>query len=178
MKEVVRGTGYVGYEYLEKSVPDAMVSLYIDCYRNFGWMIDENLPSVKGIGRSMLKLKRDRKIMNRVELTRLQHHFEACATEIESMERSKISTAQIASLSVGFIGTAFIAGSVFAVTAQPPIVWLCVLLAIPGFVGWGLAPLVYKLFFKRKSERLTPFIEKKYDELNYVCEKGTRLLHP
>jgi hypothetical protein len=126
MKEVVRGTGYVGYEYLEKSVPASMTSLYIDCYQNFGWVFDENLPSVKGVGRSILKRKRDRKIMSKAELTRLQHHFEACASEIESMERSKVSIAQIASLSVGFVAPhAYGRFRIRAVVNDPPVVWLC-----------------------------------------------------
>ena len=69
------------------------------------------------------------------------------------------------------------ATAVCSVTADPPIVWLCVLLAIPGFAGWGAAPFVHRLFFRRKSERLAPLMDLKYDELYSVCEKGNRLMN-
>lgn len=33
---------YVGYEYKQVTVRSEQVSLYLDCYENFGWMEDEN----------------------------------------------------------------------------------------------------------------------------------------
>ena len=42
-----------------------------------------------------LRLKRDRKIVNKTELTRLQRNFEACVREIQSLENSKTSKATI-----------------------------------------------------------------------------------
>ena len=41
-------------------------------------------------GTEFLKLKRDRKIRNKTELTRLQRQFDACATGIRKMENSKL----------------------------------------------------------------------------------------
>ncbi|MDO4547459.1 MAG: hypothetical protein Q4D04_05135, partial [Clostridia bacterium] len=67
-------------------------------------------------------------------------------------------------------------GATFAVTAEPPIVWLCVLLAIPGFLGWGTAPWLYRRMRQRRTTQLTPLMEQKQDELYAICEKGIRLL--
>ena len=93
---------------------------------NFGWEPDDNLPQSSqsrhpGAEKMMtLRLKRDRKIVNKTELTRLQRNFEACVREIQSLENSKTSKATIWALAAGVIGTAFIACSTFAVTAVPP----------------------------------------------------------
>ena len=68
------------------------------------------------------------------------------------------------------------AGATFAVTTQPPYVILCILLAIPGFIGWILPYFVYKKVLGKQIEKVTPLIEEKYDEIYEICEKGNRLL--
>lgn len=83
----------------------------------------------EGPSHTKIHLKRERHIVNKTELTRLQRHFEACANEIRTLENSKASSATMWSLIVGIIGTAFMAGSVFAVTHEPPMILLCILLA-------------------------------------------------
>lgn len=63
---------FVGYEYKEVAVPGEQASMYLDCYENFGWEPDGSMAPVRGPGPVRLRLKRDRKIMNKMELTRLQ----------------------------------------------------------------------------------------------------------
>ncbi len=36
---------YIGYEYKEIQVAQKDLSLFLDCYENFGWMPDEGLRS-------------------------------------------------------------------------------------------------------------------------------------
>ena len=167
---------FVGYEYKEILVPADKASFYLDCYENFGWQVDGNIPAQNLHSQMKLCMKRDRKIINRMELTRLQRHFEACAKEIETLENSKTNAAVIKSLIVGIFGTAFMAGSTFAVTYEPPMVILCILLAIPGFVGWILPCFIYKSKKKNKTQKVQPHIEEKYDEIYEKCEKGHSLL--
>lgn len=69
------------------------------------------------VGKNLLCLRRDRKIINKAELTRLQRNFEDCMRQVDMLERSKTSKASAAAISIGIIGTMFMAGSVFAVTA-------------------------------------------------------------
>ena len=125
------GKDYIGYEYKTVVAPSDKVSIYVDAYENFGWIPDETAPVRQFVSAVTLKLKRDRKITNKAELTRLQQHFEACMDEISSLEASKLKMATMFSLIVGIVGTAFLAGSVFAVTSEPPYIILCVLLGIP-----------------------------------------------
>lgn len=167
---------FIGYEYREIAVSEDKLSFYLDCYENFGWMPDENMPLGKGIHQTTINLKRNRKIINKMELTRLQRHFEACMNEIEKLEQSKTSAAYIWSLTVGIIGTAFMAGSVFAVTHEPPVIWLCILLAIPAFLGWAMPYFIFQAAIKRQAQKLEPLIEEKYDEIYRLCEKGHSLL--
>ncbi len=167
---------YRAYEYMEASVPDSKASFYLDCYESFGWQQDENFPPQAVRGKVLLKLKRDRHILNKTELTRLQRHFEADLEEIAALERSKTTAAKLCALMTGLLGTAFMAGATFAVVANPPIVWLCVLLAIPGFGGWISPYFIHHAAKDRKTRQVQPFIEAKLEEIYGICEKGHSLL--
>lgn len=174
---------FVGYEYKEITAESSKVSFLLDGYENFGWEVDENQPGsgsarkTPNQGKVVIGLKRNRKIINKTELTRLQRNFEACVSEIEALEKSKTSTAAMYALALAIIGTAFMAGSTFAVTAQPPHIIWCILLAVPGFLGWILPYFLYKRIAKKQTEKLTPLIEKKFDEIYEICKKGNQLLH-
>lgn len=127
--------------------------------------------------KSVLHLKRNRKIINKMELTRLQRNFEACEKEIEALDKSKTSVATIYALMIAIIGTAFMAGSVFAVSAQPPYILLSIVLAVPAFVGWIIPYFFYRRVVRKQTEKLEPVIEQKYDEIFEICEKGNKLLN-
>lgn len=174
---------FVGYEYKEITVPSDQVFMYLDCYENFGWVAEEKeyVPekqiAVQSIHHDVtVCMKRDRKIMNKMELTRLQRNFEACAREIETLEKAKTQKPCIWSITVAIIGTVFMAGATFAVTHEPPIIWLCVLLAIPGFIGWIVPYFLYQNLVKKQTQRIDPLIEEKMEEIYKICEKGHSLL--
>ncbi len=174
---------FVGYEYKEVHTEDSRFSFLLDGYENFGWEPDENLPE-NGKDRNpvsqqkmVLRLKRNRKIVNKMELTRLERNFEACVNEIDKLEKEKTSVATVYALVLGIIGTAFMAGSTFAVTAQPSNYILCIILAVPGFLGWIFPYFLYKKIVGKQTERVTPLIEEKYDEIYEICEKGNKLLY-
>lgn len=176
MQEEEKRKSFVGYEYKE-IFPDAkLASMYLDCYENFGWILEEEMSDIGNPHRIRIRMKRDRKIINKMELTRLQRNFEACALDLGKLERAKTTAATIIALAVGMAGTVFIAGSTFAVTHEPPIIWLCVLLAVPGFIGWIIPYFVYRRVVKKQTEKLQPLIEQKFEEIYQVCEKGHSLL--
>ena len=170
------GKDYIGYEYKEVVVRSEKASLYLDCYETFGWNADENFSAIRGSHYITLRLKRDRKIINKTELTRLQQYFEACANEIEMLEKQKTSAAIVWAFTVAIIGTAFMAGSTFAIVHEPPIIWLCIILAIPGFIGWILPYFVYNWILRKRVQKIQPMIEAKQEEIYKICEKGHSLL--
>lgn len=175
MKEYA-STGFTPYEYKEITTASEKASLYLDGYESFGWQPDPNFPAVKGSGKITLKLKRDRRLVNRVELTRLQRHFESDLEEIAALEHSKTTAARLWSIGIAILGTAFMAGSVFAVTAKPPQVALCILLAVPAFAGWIAPYFVYQKVRHQKTLQVEPFINAKMEEVYALCEKGHSLL--
>lgn len=177
MSEIIKNNkDFVGFEYKEIVTSSDKVSMYLDGFENFGWEVDEHMGQIQSGEKIRLKLKRDRKILNKVELTRLQRNFEACMEEIDSLEKSIKQTATMRVTIIGIIGTAFMAGSVFAVTNEPPIIWLCVLLAIPAFIGWISPMFIYKNMIRERAKKIAPFIEQKHEEIYELCEKGSNLL--
>ncbi len=167
---------FIGCDYTEVTTAKTNMPRYIDSYACFGWELCENAAPAAGEGQVTLRFKRDRKIMNKAELTRLTRQFDACMNEIDALERSKTSFSTAVAIAIGLIGTAFMAGSTFAVTAARPLVWLCVLLAVPGFAGWIAPYFAYRQIVRRRAEIVAPLIEAKYDEIYAVCEKGCALL--
>ena len=73
--------GFVAYEYQEHTVEQRYASYYEDNYGCFGWQVELQ-------GRETLRLKRDRHIPNRMELTRLQRQFEAIMEDVRRLEHS------------------------------------------------------------------------------------------
>lgn len=177
--------GYVGYEYKEVAVVAELASLYRNSYPCFGWQEDPNaqpprapaLPQSAGRARRQaLQFRRERKLCNRVELTRLQRHFDGCVAEIEALERSKTSLPTLWALAVALAGTVFLALATFAVVGTQPNYPLSALLAVPGFLGWILPVFLYRELVRRRTKKLAPLIEAQYDMIDQICEKGSRLL--
>ena len=178
LNEITRsGKDYIGYDYKNVTASSEKISLYLDAYENFGWVPDDSMPLRQFAGTVTLKFKRDRKILNKAELTRLQQHFEACMDEIASLENSKTKMATMYSIFIGIIGTGFMAGSVFAVTNAQPMIFLCILFGIPGVVGWALPYFIFRHFAQKRIIEIAPLIEQKYNDIHEICEKGNALIH-
>lgn len=171
---MVEKNDFIGYEYREVHTKRGLISVYVDGYENFGWSLEDTESPIGKIDTAVLKFKRNRKLCNKAELTRLQRQFDAILNEIITMEESKQSKAAIVACIVGIIGTAFMAGSVFAITSN--MIALCIILAIPAFVGWLAPYFIYKVLLQKRTEHMNPLIDGKYDELYEVCEKGHNLL--
>ena len=164
---------FIGYEYRELSVGRDKEGVYADAYPNFGWKLESG-SSGFGLSTINLRFKRDRKIRNKAELTRLQRQFESNVSEIEKLEQSKTMAASIAAYSIGLAGTALMAGSVFAILAgMTP---LCTVLAVPALALWALGYLSFIRIRDKRSEMVAPLIEQQYDAIYEVCEKAHTLL--
>jgi len=174
MNEDFKKDNFVGYEYRDVTVDRKMESIYKDSYPNFGWKLEKASSPSLSLSSVTMKFKRNRKIQNKAELTRLQRQFDANVNEIVSMEDSKASSASIAAFTVGIIGTVFMAGSTFSFLAS--LVVLCIILAIPGFIGWIIPYFLYKSTYAKKNVKLMPLIDSKYDEIYEICERASGLL--
>ena len=176
MNEITRnGENFVGYEYKEIITTRDMEGIYTDGYPSFGWKLEGITSSAIGLSMVNLRFKRDRKIKNKAELSRLQRQFEASIVEINNLERSKTTSAFITSMSVGLAGSAFLAGATFAFI-YAEMIPLMIILAVPGFIGWALPYILYKKIKAKKNAKVIPLIENQYDNLYVICEKGHALL--
>ena len=175
MSEITKSeNNFICNEYKNFTVSRRMELVYADGYQNFGWILEDITSSATSVFTVVMKFKRDRKIINKAELTRLQRQFEACAAEIETLERSKVVRAATVAYVIGVVGTAFMAGTVFAYLAS--MLPLCIILAVPGFAGWILTNFIYWKIRKDKTSKVAPLIDNKYDEIYEVCEKANGLL--
>lgn len=100
MNENKENNRFIGYEYKQVVAEPGQISFLIDGYMNFGWEIDENVQDIRmeyygshtkshHHRKSIIRMKRDRKIINKMELTRLQRNFEAYVEEIRHLEKEK-----------------------------------------------------------------------------------------
>ena len=159
---------FFGYEYKHLTIPTNQASWYINCYECFGWEKDENMPvttasDISSICMRLMKptdnnvtlhMRRNRKLVNIMELSRLQRNFEACAQEVDSLEQMKTRIPSLWAILIGAIGAAFMAGSVFAHINEPPLYVLSILLAVPGFVCWFVSYLVYQYVSTKQQKKL------------------------
>ena len=176
MSEITKNSeNFVGYEYRDVYTTRDMEGVYADGYPNFGWKLEGCTPPTPGFSTVNLKFKRDRKIRNKAELSRLQRQFEQGVAEIGNLERSRNTSAFTTALTVGLIGTALLAGATFAFI-YAEMIPLMIVLAIPGFIGWFLPYKLYKGIAAKKSTTVAPLIDKQYDAIYDVCERAHTLL--
>jgi Zn-dependent protease with chaperone function len=91
------------------------------------------------------------------------------------LERTKSNGAQAVALTVGLIGTALLAGATFAYI-YANMIPLMIVLAVPGFIGWGVSYMLYNKLKAKKSAATEPLIDRKYDEIYEVCAKAYAML--
>ncbi|MHB9291764.1 hypothetical protein Holit_00847 [Hollandina sp. SP2] len=173
---------FIAYEYKNVTAARGLESIYLDSFPSFGWEldgiispVDKSMPVSRPGGAAVsLKFKRHRKIKNKAALARLERQFEDSLQVIEGLEKSKTSVAGIAAFTIGIIGAAFMAGSVFAYMAG--MLPLMVILAIPGFFGWIFPYFCYTGVKAKQVQKASPLIDKQFDAVYEVCEKAHALL--
>ena len=166
--------GFIGFEYTDVSIQRDKENLYADGYQNFGWKLESVSNGLQSPTRVTMRFKRDRKIDRKNELTHYQRQFDSLVSEIEDYENSRTTSASIWAYSIGLIGTAFMAGSVFAMLAG--MIPLMVILAIPAFVGWILPYFVFKRVQNNKTKKYAPLIEERYDAIYNISKQANALL--
>ena len=174
-RTAAQGKTIIGYEYKDVTVNRSLEALYTDSCKNFGWQMDgaDISPSFSPTAVT-LKFKRDRKIRNKAELSRLERQFNTCADEVLKLEHEKSFMASVIAYIIGIVGVGFTAGSVFAFLAGS--LPLTIVLAIPALLGWVVPYICYTNISKKKTAQVTPLIDSKHDEIYDVCQKANSLL--
>lgn len=175
MSDVIKNEkGFIGYEYKEVTVRRGFEAVYADSYPHFGWTLEGIGAAIQAPTQVTIKMKRDRKLKNKAELTRLQRKFESYVKDLERLESSKVIKASAVAYVIGVVGTAFMAGSVFSYNAG--ILALSIALAVPGLVGLVIPYWCFVRIHNKKVDEVTPLIEQQYDAIYELCESANALL--
>ena len=110
-------TGFTPYEYRTLQVAPEQEPLYKDTFANFGWIVEKETAGRPGTTTMALQVKRDRRLPNRQVINELQRQAEDALGTIRDLERSRSAAAITVAVALGIVGSAFLAGSVFALTA-------------------------------------------------------------
>ena len=183
---------FVAYEYLNINVKSDKEPLYTDCYEAFGWnlvtntaLVEEgdyyinNIPNVNGNKQVNLKFKRDRKIPNKLELQNIQRKMELSLKELDKLESEPNTKGIMKSLTIGLLGTIFLAISVFAITANNLEVInyiICAVAGIIGMAGWALGFISYNKTKTKVEQENQSLIEEQYNTIYDCCEKANKLI--
>lgn len=167
-------TAFTPYEYLTIQVDRELEALYKDTYRNFGWTIEGYGTGMPNPATVTLKLKRDRRLPNRPAVIEQQRIAEHALATIASLEQSKQTAPMMAALTAGIIGSAFLAGSVFAITAN---LWLLgIPLGVVGLVGWMAGYVAHGRVRAGRAAKVSPLIDREYETVYAAGEQASHLM--
>lgn len=174
MTEAPSPASTVTYEYATIRAERDLESLYRDTYASFGWTVDGYGTALPSTGTVTLKLKRPRRIKNRPPVVELQRKAEQALAEIAALEKSKGTSAFATAMTVGIVGSGFLAGSIFAIDAER---WgLSIPLGAIGLIGWLAGYLAYGRVKASRVAKVTPLIDHQYDVVYEASEQAARLL--
>lgn len=163
---------FISYEYKEVSIKNKKIELYLDSIKNFGWsIVTQELEMYK----TKLKLKRNYKLKNREQVVMLEKKFENAFEILETKDGKETNKAFIVSLTLGLIGSAFMAGAVFSYLAS--IIWAMIVLAIQGFTLWAIPYFVYKKVLSNTKRKITPLIDQAYSVIFNSTEEAYKLIN-
>lgn len=92
-KALEQEDGFAGYEYTEVTTQRRLEPIYAGSYPGFGWELERISISPQGSAFVILRFRRNRKIRNKLELTRLQRQFDSGVDAIKALERARVSKA-------------------------------------------------------------------------------------
>lgn len=201
---VMDKTKFVGYEYKTVTVRTEMEGLWVDSERNFGWELDKKEPAIvkhvwgplrvmlaplallpgsqcdklivdrESEKKVVLTFKRDRMTENKDKLGRLETGFERSAAAIDALEAAKTAGGTAAAYAAGLLGTVFMGISVFSYLGG--MLPLCILFAVPGFIGWVLPPFLKHMMVAKKTRAVQPHMEKQHEDIYQICREANVIL--
>lgn len=172
---------YIVYEYVSINVRKNMVHKYIDFYRNFGWIYindiekrDYYINDIPDLNTEKMNFKRNRNINKKDELNKLQEKCEKAILRIDNLEKMPQILAQVYSLNMGFIATAFIVMSIFM--AIKNIWWAMILSGIIGLISCVFPYPIYKKVLEQNAKENKNKIEEQYEIIGDIYEQAKEIL--
>ncbi|MGM9942031.1 MAG: hypothetical protein ACI32N_08615 [Bulleidia sp.] len=161
------------YEYMQVQATQQDIDAYLTCYACFGWEKSEVTKLYENPLTVTIMFRRDRRLINRMELTRLQKNFEACALEIETLEQSIVSNATMYALTVAMAGVACGAVALYSLIHH---ILIGMIMFVP-FLFCVIQPyFIYRRTIREKRKELQPVIDGKKEEIRTICDRGSALI--
>ncbi|MFT4041624.1 MAG: hypothetical protein QM673_00535 [Gordonia sp. (in: high G+C Gram-positive bacteria)] len=103
------------FEHSRVCIPTTQEKQYIDGYASFGWEV-VGIPRAQGVRgqHTEILFRRDRDTPNRKALDELQSQYETTLAEADRIDNGRSRTPLVVAVVAGLIGSALMAGSVFA----------------------------------------------------------------
>lgn len=158
------------YEYATVEVPRRLEAPYRDSYRSFGWDVESETPGLRSV---TLELKRDRAMKNRPLLAELQRGSDAALAAIDVLETSPQRVAMAVALSIGVVGSALLALSVFSM--QAGLGFASIALGALGLIAWLVAPLSHAAVRTARARRAQPVIARQLEAVYAAQEQAHAL---
>ena len=174
---------YIVYEYISLDVKKDLKHMYIDCYKNFGWIyINDNekrdyyINSNVNLDTINIKFKRDENLKNKKELNELQEKCERAFLTVEKLKKEPQTLATVYSLTVGFIATFFMIISILSIIEEK-ILWIpAILCGVIGICGSVMPYFIYKRVKNQKTIENETRIDKQQEKIHNIYEEVKDIL--
>lgn len=168
------------YEYISINVRKDLEPIYIDSYKNFGWIHikeekrDYYINSNPNLNITEIKFKRNAKINNKEELQKLQRRCEKAFLTVNRLEKVPQALAMSYSLSIGIFAAIFIALSTLSIIGK---MWFsAILCGIIGIIGCVFPYSIYKNVKNRKETETKKQIEEQQNIIYETYEQARKIL--
>ena len=169
----------ITYDYKTIKVKREYETIVCDAYENLGWELTNTSASENSLFYINLSFKRNRKIENKMELTKLQEKVDNILANIENLQTKKKNAGVVEGISTGVVGALIFGGGMSMSMLNTASVGLLVggiavgIVGITvGLLGW----LVLKKINKKKNTKIQPILESEFDKLADVCEQAHGLI--
>lgn len=189
------------YEFKQIVVSSRLEQQWKEGYAKFGWKLVKSAPEkIKPVwgpvcimlsplsriplsnvvkeyesgDRTSLKFKRDKDIVHKNELNRLQGYFENALWEVEHMEKTKMAAAYMSGALGGVVGSVFMALAVFSFIAGNTLGGAG--LAVPAVIAWILGAICFNLVKNGREKKIETENQVKSEVIDDICEKAHLLL--
>ena len=169
----------ITYDYKTVRVNRTMEAMLTDAYQNLGWELTNTTMAEGSLTNVNVSFKRNRKIENKMELTKLQEKVDNILANIENLQTKKKNAGVVEGISTGVVGALIFGGGMSMSMLNTASVGLLVGGIAVGIVGIAvglLGWLVFKKINKKKNTKIQPILESEFDKLADVCEQAHGLI--
>lgn len=166
------------YDYKTVSVRREMEPMFIDTYENLGWEMINTTLQAGALTHVNVSFKRDRKIKNKVALSKIQNKVDITLSNINKINLSKQSAGVPEGLTVGICGALIFGGGMSMCMCLQGVGYMIGGIAL-GVMGVGVALLGWLTHNKcrnKKLAKLEPMLDEELNKLSDLCEEGHNLL--